>query len=73
MLFWQQPNSGRKRLGLNFHFVASEQKMLSDSDTDGEDLHQLTINEYYEKAFNARKEREELWKCISIKSILVLR
>lgn len=37
--------------------------MLSDSESEGEDLHQLTVNEHFEKAFNARKEREELWKC----------
>lgn len=37
--------------------------MLSDSESDNEDIHQFTINEHYEKAFNSRKEREELWKC----------
>ncbi|EPQ55289.1 Krr1-domain-containing protein [Gloeophyllum trabeum ATCC 11539] len=34
--------------------------MLSDSDN--EDIHQLTINEHYAKAFEYRKEREELQK-----------
>ena len=35
--------------------------MLSDSDSEpDEDLHRLTINDHYEKAFNAKKEREEL-------------
>ncbi|KAJ7270108.1 hypothetical protein B0H12DRAFT_1216172 [Mycena haematopus] len=33
--------------------------MLSDSETD-EDVHQLTINEHYAKAFEYKKEREEL-------------
>lgn len=35
--------------------------MLSD-DSDGEDIQQLTINEHYAKAFEYRKEREELAK-----------
>jgi protein KRI1 len=39
--------------------------MLSDSDSDAEvdnqqDVHQLTINEHYAKAFEYKKEREEL-------------
>ncbi|KAK7057684.1 Kri1-C domain-containing protein [Favolaschia claudopus] len=38
--------------------------MLSDSDSDsengGHDVHQLTINEHYAKAFEYKKEREEL-------------
>ncbi|KAF7362375.1 Kri1-C domain-containing protein [Mycena venus] len=37
--------------------------MLSDSDAEsdnGQDLHQLTINEHYAKAFEYKKEREEL-------------
>ena len=33
--------------------------MLSD-DSDNEDVTQLTINEHYAKAFEYRKEREEL-------------
>lgn len=37
--------------------------MLSDSESDGEATHQLTINEHYAKAFEYRKEREELEKC----------
>jgi protein KRI1 len=37
--------------------------MLSDSDT--EDVHTLTINEHYAKAFEYKKEREELVKCAS--------
>ncbi|KAH7925289.1 Krr1-domain-containing protein [Leucogyrophana mollusca] len=36
--------------------------MLSDSDSDGEDLHKLTVNEHYAKAFEYKKEREELAK-----------
>lgn len=39
--------------------------MLSDSDSDAESLHQLTINEHYAKAFEYKKEREELAKCQS--------
>jgi protein KRI1 len=37
--------------------------MLSDSDT--EDIQTLTINEHYAKAFEYKKEREELAKCAS--------
>lgn len=41
-------------------------EMLSDSESDSDgNVQQLTINEHYERAFNARKEREELWKCMS--------
>jgi len=36
--------------------------MLSDSDTED---HTLTINEHYAKAFEYKKEREELAKCTS--------
>ncbi|KAG5731772.1 Protein kri1 [Termitomyces sp. T112] len=39
--------------------------MLSDSDSEGSDgqsFHQITINEHYAKAFEYRKEREELQK-----------
>ncbi|KAK0210500.1 Krr1-domain-containing protein [Desarmillaria ectypa] len=36
--------------------------MLSDSESDSESTHQLTINEHYAKAFQYRKEREELEK-----------
>jgi protein KRI1 len=35
-------------------------------DSDSEDEHQLTINEHYAKAFEYRKEREELEKRMSI-------
>ncbi|KAG6331753.1 hypothetical protein ID866_7334 [Astraeus odoratus] len=35
-------------------------KMLSDSDAEFQDLHTLTINDHYAKAFQYRKEREEL-------------
>ena len=38
--------------------------MLSD-DSDGEDIHNITINEHYAKAFEYRKEREELAKRMS--------
>ena len=34
-----------------------------DSASDTESLHQLTINEHYAKAFQYKKEREELSKC----------
>ncbi|KAI6046421.1 KRI1-like family-domain-containing protein [Pisolithus marmoratus] len=36
--------------------------MLSDSEVDTDDLHTLTINEHYAKAFHYNKEREELAK-----------
>lgn len=36
--------------------------MLSDSDSDTNDLHTLTINEHFAKAFVYKKEREELAK-----------
>lgn len=36
--------------------------MLSE-DSDNESLHKLTINEHYAKAYEYRKEREELVKC----------
>ena len=36
--------------------------MLSE-DSDTEDVHTLTINEHYGKAYEYRKEREELSKC----------
>ena len=38
--------------------------MLSD-DSDVDDIHTLTINEHYAKAFEYRKEREELAKRMS--------
>ncbi|KAK7691350.1 hypothetical protein QCA50_004746 [Cerrena zonata] len=41
--------------------------MLSD-DSDNEDIHQLTINEHFAKAFEYRKEREELAKRIGSRS-----
>ena len=41
--------------------------MLSDSESDEErDVHQLTINEHYAKAYESRKEREELAKRASV-------
>ncbi|KAI9568797.1 Krr1-domain-containing protein [Boletus coccyginus] len=36
--------------------------MLSDSDSDSNDLHTLTINRHFAKAFEYKKEREELAK-----------
>ncbi|KAG8932321.1 hypothetical protein FRC02_001328 [Tulasnella sp. 418] len=45
--------------------------MLSDSDDDDSDLHQLTINEHYAKAFSYKKEREELAKCLSADRSLI--
>lgn len=39
--------------------------MLSDSEaSEVESLHHLTINEHYAKAFEYKKEREELQKCL---------
>lgn len=35
--------------------------MLSE-ESDNEDIHQLTINEHFAKAYDYRKEREELAK-----------
>lgn len=35
--------------------------MLSD-DSEGEDIHELTINAHFAKAYEYRKEREELAK-----------
>jgi hypothetical protein len=37
--------------------------MLSDSDSEENDCHTLTINEHFAKAFQYKKEREELAKC----------
>ena len=34
--------------------------MLSEEDSDTEDLNQLNINEHYAKAYAYKKEREEL-------------
>ncbi|KAH0829126.1 KRI1-like family C-terminal-domain-containing protein [Lanmaoa asiatica] len=36
--------------------------MLSDSDSESDDVHTLTINEHFAKAFEYKKEREELAK-----------
>ncbi|KAI5986902.1 KRI1-like family C-terminal-domain-containing protein [Pisolithus albus] len=36
--------------------------MLSDAETESDDLHTLTVNEHYAKAFQYKKEREELAK-----------
>lgn len=44
-------------------FASSSASMFSDSESDNESLHRLTINEHYAKAFEYRKEREELDKC----------
>jgi protein KRI1 len=37
-------------------------QLFSDDEDTGKD-HQLTINEHYAKAFEYRKEREELERC----------
>lgn len=37
--------------------------MLSDSESEGEDVQQLTINEHFAKAYARKKEREELGRC----------
>jgi hypothetical protein len=42
----------------------SQTKMLSE-DSDTEDVHNFTINEHYARAFEYKKEREELFKCTS--------
>jgi hypothetical protein len=41
--------------------------MLSDSEyeSENEDLHQLTVNEHFAKAYKAKKEREELQQRMS--------
>lgn len=36
--------------------------MLSDSESETENVHTFTINEHYAKAFEYKKEREELEK-----------
>jgi protein KRI1 len=41
--------------------------MFSDSDDDSGQNVQLTVNEHYAKAFQAKKEREELEKCTSLR------
>ena len=41
--------------------TATTAQMLSE-DSDNEDIHQLTINEHFAKAYEYRKEREELAK-----------
>ncbi|KAK0197362.1 KRI1-like family C-terminal-domain-containing protein [Armillaria mellea] len=43
-------------------FFSFSPTMLLDSESDDESTHQLTINEHYAKAFQYRKEREELEK-----------
>jgi hypothetical protein len=45
--------------------------MLSDSEDD-DDLHQITVNEHYAKAFQYRKEREELDKRTSFKTLNIV-
>ena len=57
---------GRKFDDNHCHVLVSS-FMLSDSDT--ESFHNLTINEHYAKAFQYKKEREELQKCL--RSIIV--
>lgn len=42
--------------------LAVDLEMLSDSDT--EDVHTLNINEHYARAFEYKREREELSKCV---------
>ena len=37
--------------------------ILSDDSDSEEDLNQLTINEHFAKAYELKKEREELTKC----------
>jgi hypothetical protein len=51
------------RLWLTVVVVSFDWKMNSSSSSDDEgDIHQLTVNEHYAKAFQYRKEREELAK-----------
>lgn len=40
----------------------TKRNLLEDSENDSEPDHRLTINEHYAKAFEYRKEREELSK-----------
>ena len=44
--------------------------MLSDSDSDNESIHQITINEHFAKAFEYRKEREELEKRAFLRRVI---
>lgn len=39
--------------------------ILASDDSDHEDVHELTINEHFAKAYEYKKEREELAKCTS--------
>ena len=43
--------------------MKDKQAMLSDESDSDEDLNQLTINEHFAKAYELKKEREELSKC----------
>ena len=43
-------------------FLFADAIMLSDSDSETNDLHTLSINEHFAKAFEYKKEREELAK-----------
>ena len=43
--------------------LLSNVDMLSDSESEVESIHHLTINEHYARAFEYKKEREELQKC----------
>ena len=45
--------------------------MLSSDESEGEDVHTLTINAHYAKAFEHKKEREELAKCMFQLSIIL--
>ena len=50
--------------------ILSRAEMLSE-DSDGEDVHALAINNHYAKAFEYRKEREELSKCTLLPSVVI--
>jgi hypothetical protein len=56
--------------------VSFDWKMKSSSSSEDEgDLHQLTVNEHYAKAFQYRKEREELAKrthCLAVANMRCL-
>jgi protein KRI1 len=39
--------------------------ILASEESDHEEIQQLTINEHYAKAYEYKKEREELAKCMS--------
>ena len=59
----QSPHGGSKEVDVRKLNMKEKQEtnLLEDSDSE-QDVNQLTINEHYAKAFEYRKEREELAK-----------